>query len=58
MPEITEFEINLFNGFSFEKCSPQISYADSTIKAEFENPIDSCYRIRIDFKDAEKIEEE
>lgn len=58
VPESTEFEINLFNGFSFEKYSPQISYADGTIKAEFENPIDSCYRIRIDFKDAENIEEE
>lgn len=58
VPESTEFEINLFNGFSFEKCSPQISYADGTVKAEFENPIDSCYRIRIDFKDAENIEEE
>ena len=58
VPEITEFEINLFTGFSFEKCSPQISYADGTIKAEFENPIDSCYRIRIDFKNAENIEEE
>lgn len=58
VPESTEFEINLFNGFSFEKCNPQISYADGTVKAEFENPIDSCYRIRIDFKDAENIEEE
>lgn len=58
VPESTEFEINLFNGFRFEKCNPQISYADGTAKAEFENPIDSCYRIRIDFKDAENIEEE
>ena len=58
VPESTEFEINLFNGFRFEKCNPQISYADGTVKAEFENPIDSCYRIRIDFKNAENIEEE
>lgn len=58
VPESTEFEIKLFNGFSFEKCNPQISYADGTVKAEFENPIDSCYRIRIDFKNAENIEEE
>lgn len=58
VPESTEFEINLFTGFSFEKCSPQISYVEGTAKAEFENPIDSCYRIRIDFKDAENIEEE
>lgn len=58
VPEGTEFEIKLFNGFSFEKCCPQISYAEGTAKAEFRKPIDSCYRIRIDFKDAESIEEE
>lgn len=58
VPEDTEFEINLFNGFSFEACHPQISYIDGTAKAEFENPIDSCYRIRIDFKNADGIEED
>lgn len=58
VPEDTEFGISLFNGFSFEKCNPKISYADGTAKAEFEKPIDSCYRIRIDFKDAEAVKEE
>ncbi len=50
VPEDTEFEISLFNGFSFEECRPQISYADGTAKAEFEDPVESCYRIKITFK--------
>ncbi len=50
VPEDTEFEISLFNGFSFEECSPQISYADGIAKAEFGNPVESCYRIKITFK--------
>ena len=58
IPKNKEFEINLFNGFSFESCQPKISYADNITKAEFENVIDSCYRIRIDFKNADGIEEE
>ena len=50
VPEDTEFEISLFNGFSFEECCPNISYTDGTAKAEFKNPVESCYRIKITFK--------
>ncbi len=50
VPDGTHFNVQLFNGFSFEKCETDITYADGTATAEFKNTIDSCYRIRLIFE--------
>ena len=51
VPEGSSFEIQLFNGFSFEKCEADITYIGTKATAEFKKPVDSCYRIRICFNE-------
>lgn len=53
--EGAELSIQLFNGFSFEPCSFETSYADGKITARTKDVIDGCYRIRLDFRNADDI---
>ncbi len=55
--EDAELGLQLFNGFSFESCEVNTSYANGKIKAEFETPVDQCYRIKLTFKNADDITE-
>lgn len=52
-----DFDIFLYNGFDFEPCNAEIKHLDNNAKAEFKKPIGWCYRIRIQFRDDEPIDD-
>lgn len=54
--EGAELNLQLFNGFSFEPCSFETSYADGKITARTKEVIDGCYRIRLDFSNTDDID--